>query len=148
MYARIGRFPDEDSDTEREIDVIVHSYDTWSADHTIALIALPLLKQLKETKQGVPYVDYEDMPEHLQYNPRQYDARAVEDLFNKWDDFNHEFDHQVKVWDWMMDEMIWAMDQLVNEDEVDPEVWYSKEFNDRMSNALRLFGKYFRSLWD
>jgi hypothetical protein len=59
-----------------------------------------------------------------------------------------EFDRQVKVWDWIMDEMIWAMDQLANEGNIDPEIWYSKEFNDRISNALKLFGKYFRSLWD
>lgn len=147
MYVRIGRFPEEDSDAEREVDVVVHPYDTWNMDHTVALIALPLLKQLKETKHGVPYVDYEDMPEHLQYISRQYDPRATSDLFNGWDDFNHEFDHQVKVWNWMMDEMIWAMEQMTDDD-VDLDVMYSKPYNDRMDNGLRLFGKYFRALWD
>jgi hypothetical protein len=141
----IGPYKDKG---KRKEEVTIHNYDTWSMDHTLALIALPMLKQLKEIKHGVPRVDYEDMPEHLQYNERQYDNRAVGDLFNKWDDFDHEFDHQVKVWDWIMDEMIWAMEQIVNESEVDPDVWYSKEFNDRMHNGLRLFGKYYRSLWD
>lgn len=145
MKVYIGPYKDEDGRKEQ---VHIHDYDTWSMDHTLALIALPMLKQLKESKHGAPYVDYEDMPPHLQYKARQYDGRAIKDMFNGWDDFDHEFDHQVKVWDWIMDEMIWVMDQLVNEDEVDPDVWYSKEFNDRMHNGLRLFGKYYRSLWD
>lgn len=146
MKISIG--PYKDDDTSRKEEIHIHDYDTWSMDHTLALIALPMLKQLKETKHGVPYIDYEDMPEHLQYIPRQYDQRAIGDLFNAWDDFENEFDHQVKVWDWMMDEMIWAMDNIAHQDEVDLDVWYSIEFNDRMSNALKLFGKYYRSLWD
>jgi hypothetical protein len=146
MYVRIGRYPDEDSDREREEHVVIHPYDTWSADHTLALIALPMLKQLKETKHGVPNVDYEDMPEHLQYIQKQYSQTY--ELFPEDDMWEPEFDRQVKVWDWIMDEMIWAMDQLANEGNIDPEIWYSKEFNDRISNALKLFGKYFRSLWD
>lgn len=145
MKVTIGPYKDEGI---RKESIVIHDYDTWSMDHTLALIALPMLKQLKETKHGAPYVDYEDMPEHLQYNARQYDSRAVGDLFNNWDDFDDEFDRMVEVWDWIMDEMIWAMDNLTNEDEIDPDVWYSREFNDRMSNALKLFGKYYRSLWD
>lgn len=146
MKVYIG--PYKGDDTYRKEEVHLHDYDTWNMDHTLALIALPMLKQLKATKHGVPYIDYEDMPEHLQYISRQYDPRAVSDLFNNWNDFDHEFDYQVKVWDWMIDEMIWAMDQIANQDKVDPDTWYSIEFNDRMSNALKLFGKYYRSLWD
>lgn len=146
MQATIG--PYKDDNTLRKEEIVIHDYDTWSMDHTLALIALPMLKQLKETKHGVPYIDYEDMPEHLQYIPRQYDQRAIGDLFNAWDDFENEFDHQIKVWDWMIDEMIWAMDQIAHQEEVDLDVWHSVEFNDRMSNALKLFGKYYRSLWD
>lgn len=146
--------PYTESDTPRKEEIAIHDYDTWSMDHTLALIALPMLKQLKDTKHGVPYMDYEDMPEHLQYVRRVYDPRAIHDMIDQsqqpeWDDLNEmEFQRQIKCWEWMMDEMIWAMDQLVNEDKVDPDIWYSKEFNDRVSNALKLFGKYYRSLWD
>ena len=132
----------------RKEQIHIHDYDTWNMDDTLAMIILPMLKQLKATKHGVPYMDYEDMPEHLQYISRQYDPRAVGDLFNNWNDFDHEFDHQVKVWDWMMDEMIWAMDQIANEDRVSLDVWYTKEHSKRLDNGLRLFGKYYRSLWD
>lgn len=143
MKVCIGPYKDEG---KRKEEVYIHDYDTWSMDHTLALIALPMLKQLKETKHGAPYVDYKDMPEHLQYIEKQYSQTY--ELFPEDDMWEPEFERQVKVWDWIMDEMIWAMDKLANEDKVDPEVWYSREFNDRMSNALKLFGKYYRSLWD
>ena len=143
MKVCIGPYKDEG---KRKENVHIHDYDTWSMDHTLALIALPMLKQLKETKHGVPYVDYEDMPEHLRYIQKQYSQTY--ELFPEDDMWEPEFDRQVKVWDWVMDEMIWAMQQLVDEDKIDPETWYSKEFNDRISNALKLFGKYYRSLWD
>jgi len=143
MKVYIGPYKEDDS--PRKESIHIHDYDTWNMDHTLALIALPMLKQLKETKHGVPYMDYEDMPEHLQYIRRQYDPRAVDDLFNKWDDFDEEFNHQVKVWDWMLDEMIWAMEQVIDDDieHID-----DTEHHNRVGNGLKLFGKYYRSLWD
>ena len=145
MKVSIG--PYKDDDTARREEVVIHDYDTWSMDHTLALIALPMLKQLKETKHGVPSrISYGDMPDHLKYIQKQYSQTY--ELFPEDDMWEPEFDRQVKVWDWIMDEMIWAMKQIVNEGEVDPDVWYSKEFDDRMHNGLRLFGKYYRSLWD
>ena len=35
-------------------EIVIHSWDTWSMDHTLALIILPMLKQLKATKHGYP----------------------------------------------------------------------------------------------
>lgn len=34
--------------------ILIHPWDTWNMDHTLALIVLPMLKQLKETKHGYP----------------------------------------------------------------------------------------------
>ena len=45
--------------------VKIDYWDTWSMDHTLSPIILPMLKQLKETKQGSPFVDDADVPEHL-----------------------------------------------------------------------------------
>ena len=51
---------------DRKIDYVKIDYwDTWSMDHTLGHIALPMLKQLKATKHGSPFVDDEDVPEHL-----------------------------------------------------------------------------------
>jgi hypothetical protein len=144
MKVWIGPYKEDDSPRKEEI--AIHDYDTWNMDHTLALIALPMLKQLKETKHGVPYMVFEDMPEHLKYNRRQYDQRAIGDLFNDWDDFDHEFQRQIKCWDWMLDEMIWAMEQVVDGDSV--EHIEDIEYHNRIANGLKLFGKYYRSLWD
>lgn len=169
MYVRIGRYPDEDSDRERDIDIVIHPYDTWSADHTLALVALPMLKQLKETKHGVPSrIDYEDMPPHLQFIEKQYSQTY--ELFPENDMWEPEFDRQVQVWDWIMDEMIWAFEQIiddndsqfydhsgVDENEADINVRIGQlkvdregldAHNKRIENGLKLFGKYYLSLWD
>jgi len=162
----------------RKEQIHIHDYDTWNMDDTLAMIILPMLKQLKATKHGVPYMDYEDMPEHLQYISRQYDPRAVGDLFNNWDDFDQEFERQVEVWDWMMDEMIWAFEQILDDDNNnqfysgESDIYWEKlenghsemkrgpkdtfqidfegmkRHNARIDNGLKLFGKYYRSLWD
>ena len=50
---------------EQKVSVRIDNFDTWGMDHTLAYIILPMLKQLKETKQGSPYVYPEDVPTEL-----------------------------------------------------------------------------------
>jgi hypothetical protein len=71
-------------------------------DHTLALIVLPMLKQLKKTKHGAPYVDMPDRPDHLQCykEPEDYDT----------DKFHFQ------AWDWALDEMIWSFMHTVDDD--------------------------------
>ena len=139
--------------------VKIDYWDTWSMDHTLAHIIVPMLKQLKQEKHGAPLVDDEDVPEEL----RSTAAPAKE---NDWDvDENH-----FKRWDWVLDEMIWAFEQTLNYDddahffdwsEVDRGVKLNEQFSkvkidregldahqDRKANGYRLFGKYYQSLWD
>jgi hypothetical protein len=42
--------------------VKIDRWDTWSMDHTLAHIVLPMLRQLQATKHGSPLVDDEDVP--------------------------------------------------------------------------------------
>ena len=147
--------------------VKIDSWDTWSMDHTLADIVLPMLKQLKETKHGAPFVDDEDVPEHLR-------STAAEPKENEWDtDSNHFL-----RWDWMLDEMIWAFEQKVDTESdskffdhsayestrAGTDQWlddmsnavsrvkYDQEghaaWQERKSNGFRLFGKYYENLWD
>jgi len=108
MFARIGRYKDDG--TEREEHIVIHSYDTWNMDHTLALIILPMLKQLKTTKHGAPFVDMPDRPEHLQCykEPEDYDT----------DKFHFQ------AWDWVLNEMIWAFQHEVDDD------WEDQFFDD------------------
>lgn len=121
---------------DRKIKIHIHKYDTWSADHTLSLIILPLLKQLKERKQGSPSVDDSDIPESLHFEEKETD----------------ELIHA--RWDWIIDEMIWTFTILNSENEeyvfeenglLNSEK--TEENRKRMYNGLRLFGKYYRCLW-
>ena len=86
--------------------VKIDRYDTWSMDHTLAPIILPMLKQLQKTKHGSPSVDDEDVPEGL--GLRSTEAVAKE---NEWDTDENWF----KRWDWVMDEMIFAFNCKVDD---------------------------------
>ena len=153
--------------------VKIDHWDTWSMDHTLGQIALPMLKQLKEKKHGSPIVDDEDVPEEL----KSTSAPAKE---NEWDiDDNH-----FKRWDWVMDEMIFAFEHHINKEweeayrsgefdhksvacewyengkpkmfklEEGPNHTYKADYEgmrvveDRIKNGFRLFGKYYQALWD
>jgi hypothetical protein len=142
----------------QQIKVRIDRWDTWSMDHTLAHIVLPMLIQLKATKHGAPWVDDEDVPEEL----RSTSAPPKENEYDT--DSNHHL-----RWDWILDEMIWAFNQKCRdhweddyygdyvEDQKNGSMAGSFEWVDhegqkahqeRMSNGFRLFGKYYENLWD
>ena len=134
--------------SKRKVKVRIDPYDTWSMDHTLGLIIVPMLKQLKATKHGSPSVSDADVPEELR-SPMGYLATENYDV----DDNYH------KRWDWVMDEMIWAFEQTIDETSddhffdrsVEPCV-YDKDGHrahlQRIENGIQLFGKYYQGLWD
>ena len=86
--------------------VKIDYWDTWSMDHTLAHMVLPMLKQLHATKHGSPLVDDEDVPEGL--NLRSTEAPAKE---NEWDTDGNHF----RRWDWVLEEMIFAFECKVDD---------------------------------
>ena len=164
-----------ESKRSRTTYIKIDKYDTWSMDHTLAIIILPMLKQLQATKHGAPGVDDEDVPEGL--NLRSTEAPPKE---NEWD--TDENWH--KRWDWVMDEMIFAFEhhvdtkweeayskgewstrseacqwdengkpkmfKMVYNDDHTHETDYEalKVVHERIANGFKLFGKYYRNLWD
>ena len=149
----------------QKVKVRIDRWDTWSMDHTLAPIILPMLVQLKKTKHGSPWVDDEDVPEEL----RSTSAPPKENEYDT-DDFHHA------RWDWVLDEMIWAFEQKARSDGWEGDYYEydhvkpnkdSTDFSEslglkltwedpegrkahqaRMSNGFRLFGKYYEALWD
>lgn len=155
MNVLIGPYPD--NDTPRQIEIHIDLFDTYSADHTLALIVAPLLKALKHDNHAAPLVADEDVPDHLR-------STAVPTLEHDWDVDDNYF----KRWDWVLDEMIWAMDQIALDDdskfydhsEVDDNADFNTQMQQikvdnvgldkhhkRIANGCMLFGKYFQSLW-
>ena len=144
---------------QQRVKVHIDRWDTWSMDHTLAPIILPMLVQLKETKHGAPHVDLEDVPKELhgkKLTKKQKEQGEVDDK-------------HFERWDWVLNEMIWAFEQKCRdhweEDYYGPYIegegdgilgghfeWTDDEgrqkHQERMSNGFRLFGKYFESLWN
>jgi len=141
MKVNIGPYTD---DAEQVVEVHIDKWDTWSMDHTLALIILPMLIQLKQTTHGAPNVDLEDVPEGL----RPTNTEEWQKLYNEGGETDEKF---FERWDWVMDEMIYAFDCKANKDEVymrlEDQTEIKKE-QKRISNGFRLFGKYYESLWD
>ena len=139
MKVNIAEYTDDGED--QKVEVHIDKWDTWSMDHTLAPIILPMLIQLKETKHGAPYVDPKDVPKELQPNKQ---TKKQKD--NGETDSTH-----FERWDWVLDEMIYAFDCKANKDDVYMRFEDREEIDkeqDRISNGFRLFGKYYEALWD
>jgi hypothetical protein len=145
--------------------VKIDAWDTWSMDSTLSPIILPMLKQLKKHKHGSPHVDDADVPSKLRSTANPWKVASGQDV--------HKISEDPKFhrrWDYVMDEMIWTFEQLCMDDHEAPFYDHSlaekekditksyklvkvdrvglKKHNQRLDNGLRLFGKYFRALWD
>jgi len=151
--------PYKDVGGPRQEDVFLDEWDSWNADHTIALIAAPLLQQLKLTNHGSGMVDDEDVPEELR-------STSAPPKKNEWD----IDDNLHKRWDWVLDEMIWALTEHASDTGTDKFYDHSEcddvgdlmeqvakikcdyegleAYNKRKQRGFELFGKYFQNLWD
>ena len=109
------------------VEIKIDPWDTWSMDHTLAYIIHPMLVQLKDTQHGYP-------------------SELTE---QEWND--------------ILDEMIWAFEQKCKDgnwvtdkdkdkilsghfDSIDHDGL--KEHQERITQGLKLFGKYYENLWD
>lgn len=148
----------------------IDHYDTWSMDHTLAPIILPMLKQLRDTKHGSPMVDLEDVPYHMQTTSTEdYDSQLTFEFYNDEELCKQNGSYDIHArWAWVLDEMIWAFEQKCDdnwedkyfgewiEDDTEPfrgsfksVDWEGRQAHQaRMSNGFKLFGKYYEGLWD
>jgi hypothetical protein len=162
---------------QRKVQVRIDPWDTWSMDHTLAYIVVPMLEQLQKTKHGSPFVDDKDVPKHLRstnapmLSEKEKDRGGVDDL-------------HFQRWDWVLGEMIFAFRSKLDDNWEDQFTsgtieWTSKvvdfdengkpkmhellkgpndtyqidmkgmqAYQKRISDGFRLFGKYYENLWD
>lgn len=96
--------------------VKIDYWDVWSMDMTLSPIILPMLKQLKKVKHGSGLVDLNDVPEHLRSTQTEnYDSQLTFDFYENPDEPVVGADVHTR-WDWVLDEMIWAFEQLNDDD--------------------------------
>ncbi len=130
--------------------VKIDKYDTWSMDNTLALLIVPMLKQLKATKHGVPM----SFAHHV-------DPRTGKEI---------TFGKAEREWNKTLDKMIWSFEQLLDDTSED-QFWSGEDDKDldileigkskrkldykalqkhdaKIQEGLDLFSKYYRNLWD
>ena len=166
---------------KQKIKVHIDPWDSWNANTTLAHIILPVLEQLRDTKQGAPFVDIEDVPQELR----------SEKLTKKQRENGEVGDKHFERWDYVLDAMIWSFREMsedmpgeeefftgesdltwtkvdVHGNEVDDDhdgmIYYRMdkgpndtrhfdkegydEYSERVDYGLKMFGKYYRALWD
>lgn len=161
------------SKQKRKIKIHVDGYDAWNADNTLGMVILPVLKRLKKDSQGSPHVELEDVPENLRINTN-YEFSMNGFLIEYTEEEKTEmWNLHAKRWEYVLDEIIWAFEQINDENweeqyikqqgEIDwtdksglmkwttPHIvdWDGRQkHQDRINNGLRLFGKYYQGLWN
>ena len=155
-----------DSKKSRTVKIHIDKYDTWGMDSTLALIIVPMLKQLREDTHGHP-MDFASP-----------DPNAERQYFFEGEGFEFPDDGHER-WQACLDKMIWAFEQ-VNDDDwedqyrsgkiefdcvpcEDSDHWElvkgsgdtsecdyegMRKHQERMQEGFDLFGKYYRNLWD
>ncbi len=161
-----------DSKKKRKVKIHIDGYDVWSADHTLAMIIVPVLKKLREQKHGSPHVDDRDVPAYLR-------RAAAPPLTDEEKNTGHTDELWEQRWEWVLDEMIWAFKQHADDDwesqyQSGESDWSTEKLEGtdysrlvkgpnhtfkidmqgrkahlkQMDNGRRLFAKYYSNLWD
>lgn len=160
---------------DRKIKVHIDNYDVWSADNTLAMIIHPTLVKLKEVQQGACHVDPSDVPESMLPTEEPNDQNGYVDNthFDRWnyvlgemvwafeqcadpnkgeDQFHHNLDQLEMVSKPTENPKLLSLDFNYQKDPTKPKYWVDSEgkkaHNERISNGLRLFAKYYFGLWD
>jgi len=153
---------------DQKISVRIDRHDTWNMNNTLAAIVHPMLIQLKNTKHGGPNVDDEDVPEHLRSTnapKKEHEWDTDEFWFDRWDwvldemiwtfeqyadpnaeekfysgtvDIKYEKDEESGL-----NKMVSGPKDTFKVDREGMRAW-----SERMDNGTRLFGKYYKNLWD
>jgi hypothetical protein len=137
------RLPDFSFRKDRYKYIHIDNHDVWDMSQTLACIILPMLERLKEKKQGAPHIDDEDVPEELRRPAEAHKCDVDEHWFERWD--------------YVLDKMIWSFKQILRDDRMTQ--FYGEDYfhhDDKASKAyeaeiqvgLKLFAKYYDSLYD
>lgn len=155
---------------KRVVDIKTDPWDHWNAGITMAMLCLPILKDLREHRTGTPWTEHADGPWYYRFL-REEDEHA-------WDERGSYCDER---WRWIMDEIIWSLEQIAGDRDWEEAythgfsdiVWEPCEDNpklckmgrgpndtwwwdqsghikhqEKIRNGLRLLGRYWESMWD
>lgn len=156
----------------RKVKIKIHDYDIWNLDNTLAQIILPLLKEFFKEMKTNPFIDDEDVPEELSSknapettnyewddnNTKRWEFVTGELLWtfeqlhpdNDWEEQYHKGDIDIKWEPYNFNEdgtvKLYEMKKGPSDTHEFDIDGYMKHQN-RIKNGLRLFGKYYQTLW-
>lgn len=150
------------SKRKRKIKIKIDDFDVWSADRTLALIVLPVLKKIREDKHGSPG----GMPAFQQTSNSS--SQYTFEFYAEGDDNAWEEGH--KQWIEILDKMIWSFEQIQPDYDWEAQYWRTspefdfevtpvkyaqgdldlvgmKSHSDKIQEGIELFGEYYQNLW-
>lgn len=162
-----------DKKRSRKEVVRIHPYDVWNMNNTLALIIVPMLQTLQDTCQGAPLVDDKDVPVELRSTsapPLSEDEKLLghsdDFFFKRWDwvlgemifafeNMNVDWEQQFYSGDSELSSTPSKVDEngkiveytLLSVGNVKIDRKGIKQYQKRIDNGLRLFGKYYQCLW-
>ena len=147
MKVEIGRYPDSKSKARRMIRVKIDAWDTWSLNHTLALIIAPALRKFKKANNGVPG-SLMDLSHH---ETMEWNSAAFKKAERK------ASDRADKEWDRILDVMIWSFEEVAADNPSEPIITKFKDkrqwrrrsdaYHKRLDEGFALFGKWYGALW-
>lgn len=127
-FTKIQKLLHKYNSIDKNIDFVkIQNHDIWNLDTTLATIIYPALVKIKEDSQSIPFVDDEDVPDHLKTLQEKTEDNYSEDK-----------------WNYVLDKMIFAFNTKNIELGYDHD---EKETKEALTEGYRLFGKYYTSLW-
>lgn len=115
MKVNLSKYPKGEG--KRRINIEIEPFDTWGLDHTLSLIILPALIQLKNTKHGVPSEFVNDMSD-------SWNGQSCFDFIKE--DSDTVFDAGCAKWEEILDKMIWSFQQISIDDDYDSKYHHGK----------------------
>jgi hypothetical protein len=138
MKVNIGKYPKNGD--ERKSKVVIESDDLYSLDCTLNLVIAPALHAFISANRSGPKVELKDVPDEL-WPSNDPEWLAMSEYDRSWKIDNFYFDR----WNYILKEMYFAFARAeypntVVDNDID-------KYDDRVTNGLRLFAKYYPHLW-
>lgn len=126
-----GKYPKGYKDNK--IKVKFDYWDIWNLDAALTPLLVAALKHFRENYIGVPWIENEDVPEHLRTHT-EHDEDA-------WP--------SKEAYEWILNEMIFGFEWKDEDDSLYDVCLYDdwKDQANRAVNGRILFAKYFHTLW-
>jgi hypothetical protein len=138
MKVHIGPYKDD-----RLVMVEIDSYDAWNADHTMALVILPVLKEVKKQKCGIPTPFPSEEAWNIALDKMIYSFEAVLNDYNS-DKYHLPYKNGEKG-----KLIVGTMDGGSFDIKMDH--YYDHDLHDiemkKIQSGFSLFGEYYMALW-